>query len=974
MTKIVFSYPLLLLLLIPVVGLAFIPYFKIAKKFRRTRNRITSLVLHCVGILCVTLALSGMTIVNSKPNTANELLLLVDLSNTQEQSEEARENYILDILDASEKNNFTVGVITFGFDQVYAVPLTSDINSVYKTYVSAERPDDSATDYEGALTFALDKFNHPETGRIILITDGKETDGDVTSSLLGKYVSQGVQIDTVYISSAYTDAEVQLVSVDTPDYYVKVGTECALTLNVLAKESGNVKISMYDNDKLVSFGEGDDEVVYYETTVEKGSRSISVPYVFTGDGLHALKFEMEVVKSDVFDDTIEKNNVYYTHVYIQSFKKLLIMETYEGESEELVKLLQDKESLGEDGIYDVSVYNISTETVMQYPVVGESQEGTVPKSIDDFRAYYQIVLNNVSNSDLTQREYPLDEVIYNYVYQYGGGLLTVGGSDPDTDKEHMYNRVDLYGSKYQQMLPVEAVKYTPPLGVFIIVDTSGSMTDPNSEIDGELPLHWAKVAASACLNALTDRDYIGIMTLGSNYSDILPLTPKTKEEEIKAAINSIKEANSGTIFTDSINHAAEQLRAAQVEKRHIILVSDGGIGDDEEANCAERAKYYYEQDGLTVSAVVITNKYAPPNMIDIVTATRKEGWDVTQEGGGYYQFDTSNINSLAEKMIKDLSVPEIKSIEEEQFNPTVSNRISQVVQNLTIEGNRLKISLGGYYGTKIKQEVKDNDGLILTGNSQVPIYARWKFGNGNVGSFMCDLKNSDWSKELFSTADGKQLVYNIIDNLMPISDITPKEMTVNITNKNYGNHLTRYGVLNDGETVKGTIITPQGNELSMNSIGTIDDCSVTRALNEANKFSICDFIATTSGIYTIRLQKLDSNGNVLSEMTDYLEFSYSKEYDLIEDKTEQELIDNLKSIAKEGKGIFVEHIDDLFINVKTTIDKIFDCRWLLIITAMILFLADIAVRKFKFKWLHEIIRDRKEIKQQQNKGGRNENG
>lgn len=958
MIKIVFSYPLLLLLLIPAIGLAFIPYFKIAKKFRRTRNRVTSLVLHCIGILCVTLALSGMRIVNSKPNTANELILLVDVSDTQEQSVEAREDYIYDILEASERNNFTVGVITFGFDQVYAVPLTTDVGSVYRTYTAAEKPDTSATDYEGALNFALDKFNHPETGKIILITDGKETDGTVTSSLIGKYISQGTQIDTVYVSSTYANAEVQLVNVETPDYYVKVGAECSLTLNVLAKEAGNVKISMYDNDKLVSFGDEDSAAAYYETAVEKGTHPISVPYTFTNDGLHSLKFEIEIIKGDDFDDTIEENNAYYTHVYIQSFKKLMIIETYEGESESLVKLLQDKETLGEDGIYDVSVYNLTSDTVAHYPVVGETEEGKVPETIDDFRAYYQIILNNVSNSDLTKREKPIDELIYNYVYQYGGGVLTVGGNDPVTGNEHMYNRSDLYGSKYQEMLPVEAVKYTPPLGVYIIVDTSGSMTSESAAISGELPLYWAKVAAAACLNALSERDYIGIMTLGSNYSDILPLTPRTKEEEIKSAITSIKEANSGTVFTDSLMHAAEQLRAAQVEKRHIILVSDGEIGEEEEANCAAMAKLFYEQDDLTVSAVVIGSADRA-NMVDIVTATRKEGWDVTQEGGGYYQFDNNNITDVAEKMIKDLSVPEIKSINQEKFNPTVSNRISQVVQGLEMQGNRLTVSLGGYYGTKIKQEVKDGDGLILTGSSLVPIYARWKFGNGNVGSFMCDLKNSEWSEDLFTSAMGKQLVYNIIDNLMPVSDITPKEMSVDITSKNYGNHLTRYGALKNDETIKGTIITPKNNELSMNSLGEIDGCKITRALSEANKFSICEFTATESGIYTIILQKLDANGNVLAEMTDYLEFSYSKEYDLTDDKTEQDLIDNLKSIAKEGKGIFVEDVNDLFINVQTTIDKVFDCRWLLIISAMIIFLADIAVRKFKFKWLHEIIRSKK---------------
>ena len=46
----------------------------------------------------------------------------------------------------------------------------------------------------------------------------------------------------------------------------------------------------------------------------------------------------------------------------------------------------------------------------------------------------------------------------------------------------------------------------------------------------------------------------------------------------------------------------------------------------------------------------------------------------------------------------------------------------------------------------------------------------------------------------------------------------------------------------------------------------------------------------------------------------------------------------------------------------TSIPKSFDPRWLFMIIAIVCFLVDIAVRKFKFKWLHEIIRERKEKK------------
>ena len=49
----------------------------------------------------------------------------------------------------------------------------------------------------------------------------------------------------------------------------------------------------------------------------------------------------------------------------------------------------------------------------------------------------------------------------------------------------------------------------------------------------------------------------------------------------------------------------------------------------------------------------------------------------------------------------------------------------------------------------------------------------------------------------------------------------------------------------------------------------------------------------------------------------------------------------------------------------TAIDITYDPRLPILITAIVLFLIDIAVRKFKFKWPHEIIKERRERKLEQ---------
>ena len=67
----------------------------------------------------------------------------------------------------------------------------------------------------------------------------------------------------------------------------------------------------------------------------------------------------------------------------------------------------------------------------------------------------------------------------------------------------------------------------------------------------------------------------------------------------------------------------------------------------------------------------------------------------------------------------------------------------------------------------------------------------------------------------------------------------------------------------------------------------------------------------------------------------------------------------MSALAKSGGGVEVLDPVDIFGSLSETLTRKYDPRFILIITAIVLILLDIAVRKFKFKWLHEIIRERK---------------
>lgn len=951
--RINFSSPWWLLLLIPAIAITLIPYFRLSKKYRRTRNRISSMILHLVATFLAVFVLSGMTFNYQKLNDQNEIILLIDVSDTTKQAEEEREDFIRFVLDSSQYDGFNVGVVTFGFDQNYAVPLTNKVNDIYDLYMDADLPDVSATDIAAALTYTKDLFNYPETGKIVLVTDGKETD-ESALSVIRSVTASGITVDVVDLSSDYNGSDVKVVGMVMPDYHVNKNESCTLgvTLYSVVDVSG-VTVRLSDNG------------VQSETAVQivdlmAGEQVINLPHTFTENGLHELTVKLD------FDDGIRENNEYTSYYYLDVFENVLILERADGESEAIVSLLESNE-------YKATVINITSAILTD-----------LPKTVEEYRKYDQIILNNISNVDLsvcdgtlfalaaevdpglTKEDYKdfTISLLYSYVYDYGGGLLTVGGNN-ELGEANTYVRADLYNTLYQQMLPVQAIEYTPPVGVMIIIDRSGSMSSAST--DGATLLEWAKTGAASCLKALTERDYMGIMTLDSTHETILPLTPCTQQSKILNAINSIQEASGATVFPGAINRAGQALIAlTNVSRRHIIIVSDGEVPAGEREAYLDYIDSYYKSAGITVSVVGIGMKPG--------TAAAELMQEAVNMGHGrLHMVSSSDMTALVTEMREDLMVDDIKEINYEEFYPTIFNVMSPLVTGIELGGedgtkkNQMTVTLGGFYGTKVRA----NADLILSGDYDVPLYAQWKFGKGMVGSFTCDLKGTtgSWSVEFLADVGGQTIIKNIVANLMPTESIRPSEIKMVLKEENYINRLSIYANLNEGEYIVGEISGDNGSveKISLNELLSEEtDYSqlvyyTTSPLTAANNYSRCTFVVKESGTYLITVKKYDAEGNLLATQEMYKSFAYSKEY-ANESDVQLNTQENLEAIAKRGDGNYIGNSDDyerVFENFVIDLDKSFDPRALFMIIAIVAILLDIAARKFKFKWLHEIIAEKK---------------
>lgn len=882
----------LLFLLIPALVLTLIPYFRSAKKYRRNRNRIVSIVLHMLVMTLAIFVISGMTFSYEKSNVDNEVLLLVDVSDSGDDVDAERDRFVRDALDDSN-GDCRIGVVTFGKEPVYAAELTTDPDRAYRDYASATLPDRSATDIATALGYARTLFSHPETAKIVVISDGIETDKNALS-VIKTVAADGIRVDAVHIAPQSHGDEVQLTDIVLPEYNIVAGTPFDLGVTVQSSYVGDATITVFDNGQ-----PGNSR----EVKLLAGLQTFNIEHTMYkgGEGMHEIAF---TITSD--GDTLSANNRYCTYVILEAFDRILVLERAD-ESARISGLFGDD--------YNLDVVNVFDEDAM-------------PKTLDALRQYDQVILNNIANEDMPTG---FDEILHSYVHDIGGGLLTVGGNRIENGDTvaNAYNREDMYGTLYQQMLPVQAVDYTPPLGLMIVIDKSQSMNSGGGIGATGNYLAMAKSGAIACLDTLSERDWCGVMSLSDDVDEDIVISPMTQKGKIVSAINAIQ-IDSSTVFTGAIIKAGEALRALTgVEKKHIILVTDGNPGD---------TKPEYEQaikdnyaSGITMSIINIGSSGNP----DMQYAAEALG------GGRFY--GVVNLDGLADDLRADLSAPEIKDVNYGPFTPEIKDHTAAV----NGVNQEFMPQLHGFYGTKLKEGAD----VPLMGE-YVPVYAQWKYGEGTVGSFMCDLAGI-WSEEFLANDTGIRFLKNVVGGLFPTHNIRPRDIDAEITDDNYTKQINVFTSLADDEVIEVRVTNPIKDD-------DLTDPRVQVMRSSASEgYNRITFTVDEAGVYQVLIQKKDAAENVISEYLTYKAFSYSDEYDVFVETDGKEFLERM---ATNGNGALVEESAEIFENFVKSIVRTVDPRLAFLIIAIVLFLLDIAVRKFKFKWPHEIVREYRENK------------
>ncbi|MBQ9114304.1 MAG: VWA domain-containing protein, partial [Clostridia bacterium] len=199
-----------------------IPFAIAIRKDNRNASVITTLALHLVIVALITLAAAGMGV--TKVITETEVYVVADVSYSANKNLDYIDSYISEIEEDLPRNS-SIGIVAFGKDYELLSPIGNELRSVKDSNVDA-----SATDIAKALEYTASLFKKDTIKIIILITDGKQTDGNAlaVSKVIDDIEASDIRLDAIYIDDNITEdmSEVQISSVDyTPATYLNHQSE-----------------------------------------------------------------------------------------------------------------------------------------------------------------------------------------------------------------------------------------------------------------------------------------------------------------------------------------------------------------------------------------------------------------------------------------------------------------------------------------------------------------------------------------------------------------------------------------------------------------------------------------------------------------------------------------------------------------------------------------------------------------------------
>lgn len=830
--------PLALLLLIPAIGYLVWTWWRHREQLKRSQLIVFGIRIIAVLFLVFAIASPYLQL----PVKEEQVVFLVDRSASTEGTIDDSVVFIGESLQA-KKDNHLVGIYSFA-SNLQTESILSE--STEKVPPLGEVVDYSETNIAQALQLTTGIVDRQKATRIVLLTDGLETKGE-TSEQITKMVGSNVTVDVVPLRKQVA-SDVSIQSFTTPQVAYK-GEQQQLITEIDATSKTVGTLYLYENDQLIH---------QEQVSIEEGSNVFTYRHIGNAEGL--VKYEALV---RVEDDAIVENNKLTSVTMVQTSPRLLIVNNHEGGSPIAAAL----------GPNSISLDVLSA--------------SDLPSTLSSYLHYNAIIFDNIPGHLVGEEKMG---IIEQAVKNFGVGFMMVGG-------DNSFGLGGYFKTPIEALLPVEmevkGKQQLPSLGLVIVLDRSGSMMGPKIEL--------AKEAAARSIELLRDGDTLGFIAFDDRPWEIIETSQLEDKEEAVNTILSIAPGG-GTEIYSSLAMAFENLADLQLQRKHIILLTDG---QSYTANSYEDLIEEGKENNITLSTVAIGTD---------ADALLLEELSELGSGRFYSVVDETTIPSILSRETVMISRT---YIEDNPFYPIMYNAPGW--NSLFEDGVP---QMNAYIGTTAKQTAM----VIAESEKEDPVLAEWQYGLGKTIAFTSD-STGVWTGDWARWSEWSSFWQTAISKMLP----TYNEIAYDVR----------------AESDQSFIITDPNNQAAFLNIAVVDEAgeqlkTQIEPISASKVRVVVD--GADPGVVFFRLSKDDQ-----SIFQAGLTIPYSAEYKL------QPLNEQLLThIAEKTGGKIIEEPQEVFREFEKRGAQRQSITTWLILASMLLFFIDITIRRFGWSFLQTI--------------------
>lgn len=391
-------------------------------------------------------------------------------------------------------------------------------------------------------------FPAGKSRRVVLFSDGQETDADIASAL-DQMRAEKIDLRLNPIEGL-SQAEAAVVSIEpsTPTAFYGEVVRMRVQLAANKKVAGKLRII----HKGVSVLDKDVELVPDKPNIVNCDVNMTTP--------GASNWTAELI---VDEDYFPVNNQGSCTVTVRGRPRVLVLHEKPAEMRSFARVMKEQD--------------------IELDVRGKFG---LPESLEGILAFDAIMVADLAATALSV---PQMEMLRRYVIDFGGGLVMLGS-------ENSFGLGGYYKTPVEEVLPLvsrfEKEKEKPSLAMVLVIDKSGSM-------DG-LPIALARQAAKAAVELLSPRDTIGVVGFDGSARVISDMRSAAEADAVKAEIDSLA-AGGGTYMYVGMELGKSMLENASAKIRHMIILSDGYTQHADHEGLTQAMT----EAGITVSTVAL---------------------------------------------------------------------------------------------------------------------------------------------------------------------------------------------------------------------------------------------------------------------------------------------------------------------------------------------------------------------------------